>query len=414
MAKVNPALNEIARVAKINVTTARLFCLQVQKASSAGRTPTFKEIAAAVRSLSLRDHPYTAQEVARLVHTRGLQKQGHKTDKGNLPNRVRARMILADIFSNSSFDRTILNARIADQITTRGDLDYLMEIARSLAILGLDIGKDHIWLRESNIEFIVQPFSFRRGVLNVYDLMHFCAVCWRDICSEKRHYQVPSQGRAEIVASAELYELITLDSVRFVREGVKAPGVYIQFKFTPPFAAIGIVKIQPDGTIVGFHKFINDAVFQGLIEAIALSYYRDLVVPRIEYFSQEKLTHAPSKTRTSKKQSRPKPLPRKRVIASITAKHSLAEWHEAQHRIRHPVVGHTRWIKHNYRANGEKRKEAEAAGVKLLPGFTWVREHKRGKQANDGLVLEGEDLATHTIFLPPSRASEELAELLGR
>lgn len=216
------------------------------------------------------------------------------------------------------------------------------------------------------------------------------------------------------MASPKLENLIGLESLRFVREGINAPGVFIQFKFKQP-SGLGVVRVHSHGEVTGFHKLIESAALQTLIKAIALSYYRDLVVPLIHELG----TIQPHFHKMSSRTSRPialRPQPHRPAIPRVhrpayARKPSLEEWHTAQIRLRHDVVGHIRWVSAEFRASWEKRREAEGAGVRLPAGYTWVREHKRGTD-DTSLSLQGEDLATHTLFRPPSRATEELATLL--
>lgn len=245
-------------------------------------------------------------------------------------------------------------------------------------------------------------------------LKHFSHQCWNEI-KEKRKYQVPSDGRAEIMASDELNELINLESVRFVQKGIEVPGVILQFQFggTPDPS---IVKINPDGSIEGFHKSSSDKLREALIEAIALSYYRDLVTPGKTYYYIPGGGTPKTKSTASqwfRRLPRPQGVPLKSILGKQEPPqkvyHDLSNWHSVQE---HFVIGHERWVSEGFRASSEKQQQAlKFIGRNLRPGFTWVREHKRGISNSDGLRHRNGYLVERTVFLPPERASQELKEM---
>lgn len=241
-------------------------------------------------------------------------------------------------------------------------------------------------------------------------LKRYSQSCWTVICSQEREYQVPSHGRAEIIAPTAVASLLDLHSVRFVQEGVKAPGLFIRFEFEDP-SLIGIFRIDPSGNMSGFHQMVDDAWFQALIEAVALSHYRDLVVPNhlqlpLRSPNTRRPTHNPTRSPGSRA-ARPFPTQRPKQ-----KRYSLAEWYVAQEIARHSVRGHTRWISRDFVASEEKHYQAKKAGVILPDGFTWVIEHERGNPQLSRIFLNGEDLAEHTIFTPPPKAGSELAKIL--
>ena len=62
------------------------------------------------------------------------------------------------------------------------------------------------------------------------------------------------------------------------------------------------------------------------------------------------------------------------------------------------------------------RKQADEAGVKLPPGYTWVNEFTRGSKISDEVKLRFDkdgNLTEETLFSPPSRATVDLRRLLS-
>jgi tetratricopeptide (TPR) repeat protein len=256
------------------------------------------------------------------------------------------------------------------------------------------------------------------------ELRKFSHQCWREILYERR-YQVPSRGRAEIRASAELRDLINLNCVGFVQEGIEPPGVFLRFQFGGNLA-LGIVGIDRDGSTKGFHKRggrdMTDRIIELIIEAVAFSYYRDLVTPGKTY------QYVPEGGSPNiRSVDRPRPLPRPRGIPVTTEEvefrrrrrvskekaHDLEDWYYVQERAKHYVTGHMRWVREEYIASYEKQQQAlEFSGRALPTGYTWVIEHERGGASESGLRLRGGQLVEKTTFLPPKRASQELSDLL--
>ena len=254
-------------------------------------------------------------------------------------------------------------------------------------------------------------------------LKDFSRQCWREINNEKRRYQVPSKGRAEIMVSDRLKNLIDLNLVRFIQEGIAPPGVFLEFEFSEP-SIVDTVIVKNDGSIEGFHESVGvDDSFRIIIEAVALAYYRDLVTPgKVSYYERDS---GGPRTKRSLNSLSPKPreLPRPQHVPlhikntpRLKGRQSyhLYAWHEAQERARHGVVGHIRWIGRSFIASPRKQRQAwEVASIKLRPGYTWVIEHERGEPGSSGLRLSPDGcLMEITLFLPPERASVELDKLL--
>lgn len=302
-----------------------------------------------------------------------------------------------------------------------GLTDQLSEAVPDLSwisrLLHPDLDNGEIWVNQRYLANIVQVLLKQGYHFEIPVLKDFGRQCWIEIKTNRR-YQVPSQGRAEILASRKLSDLINLKSVRFVQEGIEAPEVRLRFEFGDP-CAIGILKVTNDGRTEGFHKSSGSDLFASVVEAIALAYYRDLVVPYgIASVWQRRDDVSKIKTSRSIKTSQfKKARELSRTTNVSTSKrqfYELKEWYHAQERARHHVTGHIRWVGQHFNADFEKKQQAREAGVELPPGYTWVTEHERGnQQGDDEIRLVGIDLADRTKFLPPERATYELDKLLS-
>jgi hypothetical protein len=266
------------------------------------------------------------------------------------------------------------------------------------------------WISSEHLSQIVQNLTKRNLTIKIQDLRDYCKQCWIEI-GEKRRYQVPSQGRAEILASDKLADLMHLKSVRFFQEGANAPSVFLAFHFeeTP---LVGILKVGRSGNTRGFHNSVVSNLFEAIVEAITLSYYRDLVTPGKVYFYKPG-SSLPHHRSLSPKLGGFRKLPRPQMMPLSEPKlYDFREWHYAQERARQSVTGHMRWFEKGFRADWEKQQQARKAGVELPLGYTWVIEHDRGSSESDRLILNGTDLVEHIFFAPPERASAELNSLL--
>lgn len=299
-----------------------------------------------------------------------------------------------------------------DKLTIR-DIEYLLTLIHwmILNILTPDKSQGELWLtRHTLISRLSGITNSRRHFQQAAQLTAYSQKCWQTILSTKRQYQVPSNGRAEVEVPVQIASLINLHSVRFVQERVKAPGLFIQFKFRTP-ALLGIIRIDPSGEITGFHELIDDLWYRALIQAVAFSHYRDLVVPsQIQQSSPLPAHRQPTRKQASTPghhTTRAFPLQRPQK-----KQYSLADWYESQEIARHSVRGHTRWIASDFVASGDKHLQARRAGVTLQHGYTWVIEHERGNPKPTKIPLEGEDLLEHTIFTSPPRAEAELEKIL--
>ncbi len=274
---------------------------------------------------------------------------------------------------------------------------------------------DESWIDQQWFEKMGQEFLRRNYAFSVDKLKDYKSQCWQEIKSN-RHYQIPSQGRAEILASDKLIELIGLRKIRFVQEGANAPEVFLRFEFgalAGTEAVVGVVKVKYDGSVEGFHQSVDSALFQAIIEATALSYYRDLVTPGKTYSYKPGNRPRRATPATPAKSKTPRKLPRRQGIP--ISKHpgsSLNVWYDAQERARHDVVGHKRWIGKDFKADKATQEEARKGGVKLPDGYTWVKKHERGHSEKGELKLDGTDLTERMLFSAPERASRELEKLL--
>jgi hypothetical protein len=295
----------------------------------------------------------------------------------------------------------------------------------SLPLLLPDVGRGETWVSQADIPNTFQTTRQynHAPTFDAEQLLNYSRSCYADL-QNKRRYQVPSQGRAEIITSDRLKNLIGLNLVRFVQEDTEAPGVLLRFEFGLHRPAIGLVRVNKNGTTEGFHEFIwlNDS-FRAIIDAIALAYYRDLVTPGKIYYYERGRGKPRAKRPLNSISPKPRELPRPQNIPLHTKNnprlkghsfHHLHTWHEARERAGHLVIGHIRWIGDGFIADSEKQQQAsEHLGKKLSPGYTFVIEHDRGGLGSGGLKLSPDGyLMEPTLFLPPERASVELDKLL--
>jgi hypothetical protein len=322
------------------------------------------------------------------------------------------------------------------QKITESDLAYIFKIAiwpaSSVAIMSPNLSRKEQWIHQGIVDSLVSNAfpegSFFQRWLNpnrsqneqnrqVVSLKAYGRQCWRTIRSDERRYQVPSNGRAEIIVDEKLRSLIGLHSLQFVQERISAPGLFIRFKLREP-AAVGLVCISETGTVEGFQELSNNQWFQALIEAVAFGYYRDLVISgESEYRENDGVIRSRrggggKSVARAKKPHRTLPSPRTHKRAS-QGFYRLEDWYESQEIMRHWVRGHVREVGPHFEASPEKQREAKRAGVRLKPGQTWVVEHERGNPQDHMIVkLDGEDLIEHTVFAPPVRATTELKQIL--
>jgi hypothetical protein len=118
--------------------------------------------------------------------------------------------------------------------------------------------KEEVWIDQQHFLDITQVVSRRECVFDFKKTETFSHQCWSEIRSEKRRYQVSSNGRVEILASKELSQLIGLETIRFIQEGVTAPEVFLRLGFGE-LLAVGIAKIKRNGSVVGFHEASESA-----------------------------------------------------------------------------------------------------------------------------------------------------------
>ncbi|MBE2198716.1 MAG: hypothetical protein IAE79_08910 [Anaerolinea sp.] len=302
------------------------------------------------------------------------------------------------------------------------DAEHLIQLIRWSIPLTLIPNKSQkeCWVSKEHLDSFVALNASDRSANSateqrqLHSLSTYSESCWRAIYSKERQYQIPSNGRAEIMAPSFVARRINLYSVRLTQEGVKAPGLFVQFKFTDP-ACVGILKIDPSGNIAGFHEMMGNTWGQELIKAVALSHYRDLVIPNPVSPSASKraASHQPRSGRGGPPGGRQaaKPFPTQQPRKK---QYSLTDWYESQEIARHNVRGHTRWIGRDFVADSEKYSQARRAGVILQDGYTWVIEHERGNPKPTPIRLDGEDLAEHTLFTPPPKAEDDLARILSQ
>ena len=235
--------------------------------------------------------------------------------------------------------------------------------------------------------------------------------CWREI-QQTRRYAVPSRGHAEILIDHELLTTLGLTSIRFVQEGVKAPGVYIRFHFGELPWQVGIVRVTSQGEVEGFHEQ-QRGLLNAAVHGIALTYYRDLVTPGEKVFYEPTGIRSMPKTPGLPGARKRRTLPRPQRIPVGLIVVDFDEWYYTQERARHSVVGHIRWVSPGFKASREKQQEAREAGVWLPESYTWVVEHERGGLGSARIRLRRGDLTRRTLFAAPMRASDDLVKLLS-
>ncbi|MFZ1398280.1 MAG: hypothetical protein WAS33_15350 [Candidatus Promineifilaceae bacterium] len=318
---------------------------------------------------------------------------------------------------NAQVVEALIKASCTPDHLTLADFEYFLWLSGKTSYLIQMVQPDNRGTERWVTRMALKPVLVQKDYPNqeIYrqceSLRAYTKKCWKEICSEKREYQIPSAGRAELCVPDFATDLLHLTSLRFIQETVKAPGLYIQCKFEEP-AMTGVMQIYPDGQMDGFHKLIDNEWCQAFITAIVMSHYRDFVVPTIRYASA---SNTPPRPRTNVGTSRewrtyPKNFPVKR---SRQKQYSLSDWYESQQIARHNVRGHSRWIGPHFVADPIKYRQAFQAGVTLQRGYTWVLEHERGVPLETKIKLAGTDLVELTAFLPPPIASNELMIILS-
>ncbi len=320
-----------------------------------------------------------------------------------------------------AYDRPALNQRVLNALEDSleaaelaSDIlltDLVKKVVEQLRRDDNGSAEDENIIYFDQLELKVSPSQLER-------LEAYIEKCWAEIESEERRYQVPSGGRALILAADFLRVKLNLSSLQFIQERIDAPGVFVKFKFSFDSRELDyLLKIGTNGYISGFHAGIKNKGIQAIIVAVAVSYYRDLVLPGSIYEPQSSRQAASSQSEKAPSVlKRPRKLPRPQVKQTNNEKDFRA-WHIAQERARHDVYGFRRWVRDGYRAPHQKQMEAkEAAGVVLPLGYTWVNKHSRGVRTtgDDSLQIDSKGgLSEETIFSPPERASDELYMLLS-
>jgi len=267
----------------------------------------------------------------------------------------------------------------------------------------IDLGQT--WVNDTDIRRIEEQLSQKQKDFDFSSVNEVCTNCWREIIHSRR-YEIPSKGRIEILTTEKIENLLNIQAVRFIQEGASAPEVFVRFEFTD--LKIGVLRINSDGSTNGFHE--KYLLVKSIVNALSLTYYRDLVVPIYIETSRKREINPNEERNHGGKKLKSKKFPRHYFPNNNV--HEFREWHLAQHRARHDVVGHVRRISPGYYADWDKQEQAMRAGIELPIGYTWVIEHKRGGQEDTFLVLVGTDLPRRTRFLPPTRAESDLDRLL--
>jgi hypothetical protein len=321
-------------------------------------------------------------------------------------------------------------ALLKDQAATLSDartIRWLAQLPRRTWWIDELVGSsEHILVTQGRLKTLaarIHPRARTRLTTGTHmtKFRQLCDASWGEICSEKRQYEVPSLGRAELLATDRIHSLTGLKSVRFIAEGVRAPGVFLQFKFDTEPQSVGMMRISPEGKAEGFHELVDNRLFITLIEVVAFTYYRDLVIPDLRMRPtstapprHHRQTTKPVQTAQAMRPPQRRPPRQSHPLLPKRPIH-LSEWYAAQTRARHHVIGHLRFIRSGFRADWVKQAQARAAGVDIPLDYTWVVEHERGDPQRTGPVILDErfDLTKHILFSPPRRAVEEMDAILG-
>lgn len=266
------------------------------------------------------------------------------------------------------------------------------------------------WLTLADLQKLEASISASAITIAVDELSIYRYQCRSEIVT-KRRYQIPAQGHAEILASEKLQRSLKLKSLRFVQEGAVAPGAFIRFTFINGLISIAKITVEMIG--IGFHEYCQTQALRILIDAVILAYYRDLVVPGETRISQQtNRQQGVGQQHSATAQRWRYSLPRTQYAPNSPL--TLREWHCAQDRARHLVVGHMRWIRREFVADAERQELARIATGRILPpGYTWVMAHERGTSAKDLIEVRVSDLTGRALFAAPARAAQELAQMIG-
>jgi len=234
---------------------------------------------------------------------------------------------------------------------------------------------------------------------------------WDDICSEKRMYEIPSNGRAEIEAPAILTKYTNILSFKFIQEGLESPSIYVLalFRSNNDTPLAGTIVVNRDGSIKGFVDLINNRTYYFLVYYMIIATYHAFVIP--QHREQHHSAHQEHSSRMQHEgttiQQRSLPRIRRQSGAS-----PLNDWYEAQAKATHTVIGHERYISKTFRAAHIKYLQAEKAGITLRPGHTWVQGHARGEATSihENIYLDGDDLLKPTLFKAPDHLHHDLVK----
>lgn len=201
---------------------------------------------------------------------------------------------------------------------------------------------------------------------------------WQEITSNKREYAIPSQGILVIETEDDIAKRTYLKSFRFIQEGFTAPSVKLELSIHIPAKksnAFNYVIIKKDGSITGFIDNIQNQGYKIMLRYLLIATYHALVVPKSRKpATTTRSSNRDPSTNYSSNDSRRSAQRTK----SESNRESINNWHQNVPKTPHIVVGYQRFQEDGFEAAPEKKLQAQAAGVTLKPGYTWVQEHTRG------------------------------------
>jgi len=205
-----------------------------------------------------------------------------------------------------------------------------------------------------------------------------------EIIINDRHYSIPPEGKAEFKMSRVFDNILRIEKIRFVQEGLNPPEVFVRFLFFEP-SVVEILKICDDGQ-VNFCIGENwSEMSKELLKLCALVNYRDLVRAPEVYFYFSGI-RSPNRPRNYDPVRNPiQYIPRKRYIpishstCSDNDDYEYDDYPDDISRSPGSVVGHLRYLGELFEASWIKEEECrQYLGRDLPPGHTFVNPYFRG------------------------------------
>lgn len=230
-----------------------------------------------------------------------------------------------------------------------------------------------------------------------------------NIITFDRHYTIPPEGYAEFKISSVFDDLLRIEKIRFVQEGLNPPEVFIRILFSEP-SVVEILKICEDGQV---NFCIGDnwsEMSKELLKLCALVNYRDLVRAPEVYFYFPGI-RSPRRPKDYNPERNPiRYIPRKRYIMIVHPKYIEADDYEHDEytddisRSPGEVVGHLRYLGDYFEASWIKEEECrQYLGRDLPQGYTFVNPYFRG-----GSGSEIEKTFLHNRYIPEQEPIDEI------